>query len=62
MKKLKIENRNYSLKEIRELLSPKDYKRFLDWMEGQTMGVEGGKLVVYPQDLELFLKGGDPTD
>jgi len=41
---------------IKEHLYIKDYKRFLKWMEGQTVTENG----VYSWDFERFLLGRNP--
>jgi hypothetical protein len=45
------------------LLTPSDYKRFTEWMKGQTCGLLGNRIpVVYPYDYDKFIRGMKVTD
>lgn len=39
--------------DIEEVLGKRRYKKFMEWMRGQTCAMDG----VYPDDLDRFLKG-----
>jgi hypothetical protein len=43
---------------IEKILKPKEYKRFIKWMEGQTTDMNG----VYEDDFIRFVKGLGVTD
>jgi len=55
MKKYTIENfcECIPYEQIELVMGRREYKKFLNWMEGQTSAIGG----VFKWDLEMFLKG-----
>jgi len=49
--------KGYLLDNIKDVLGPIKYKKFVDWIYGQTVGVYKGKSLIYEYDFDRFLKG-----
>lgn len=52
----------FTISSIKEVMSEEGFATFAKWISGQTMGVYKDELVVYPVDLERFIKGLKPLD
>jgi len=46
----------FYLRDVRKVLSRRQWEKFNQWFEGQTGIIHQGKLVVYRTDLERFLR------
>ena len=47
----------YLLDNVKEVLGPKKFEEFENWIYGQTVGEYEGKILIYRIDLERFLNG-----
>jgi len=63
---LKLINNNgikgYTISNIQEVFSPKNFAEFEKWIYGQTISRYNGEDLIYRYDLERFLKGLPATD
>ena len=56
-------NRDFTIKEIKEILKPAEFKKFQKWFRGQTCEInKKGELVVYKHDFIRFLQDKEPFD
>ncbi len=56
------DTKGYSLKNIKECLSPKQWGHFRSWILGQTVGVYKNETLIYLHDFERFMKDLPPLD
>lgn len=62
LKKVKVgAMMGYSLSSIEKELGPKNYKEFLEWMTGQTIGLLNDESVVYIHDFNRYVSGLSPV-
>lgn len=54
--------KGYFLEDLEREFSPDLYRSLLANLYGQTLGVIGGRSIVYLHDLERFLSGGSIAD
>lgn len=54
--------KGYFLEDLEREFSPELFKSLLANIYGQTLGVIGGRVIVYLHDLERFLAGGSIAD
>ncbi len=47
----------YTISNIKDMLDPKTYSEFEEWIYGQTVGIYKGESLVYWYDFVRFLKG-----
>lgn len=52
----------YSMRSIKKALGSVRFKKFLQWISGQTVGIKNGETIVYRHDLERFINGLPPID
>lgn len=56
------DTKGYSLKNIKECLSPQKWTQFQSWISGQTVGDYKNEPLVYAHDFNRFMKGLPPLD
>ena len=52
----------YAMSNIKEVMSEKEFSKFKDWIDGQTVMVYGEDKLVYDYDFEKYLLGLPITD
>ena len=52
----------FTLNNIREYVSPKQFARFRTWIAGQTVGMLNNEPFIYAHDFKQFLAGLPPLD
>ena len=52
----------YALSNIKEVFDEKEFAKFQDWIDGQTVMVYGEDKLVYDYDFEKYLLGLPVTD
>lgn len=58
-----IENLGYSFRDLKNKVTPAQYREFGEWLRGQTCGIAShGETVFYPVDWERFIQGRRPLD
>lgn len=49
-------NYGYTYEEIQEFMTPDEYEKFIQWMDGQTQALIDGKAISYTHDVKRFLE------